>query len=148
MGLFDNLFMAKDIIAGGIAAFKASEKLEELIGQSIDYYDSVLSDENREFYAKYTELNKKKEATEDTEKRNAMTDEVEKAMVEYLLSVCANTSVSKKFRDDVQAAIAEWQKANDAPMEIFEKHMMRQAKTDEERAEIKRVMEEVKAEEA
>lgn len=68
-------------------------------------------------------------------------------MVTYLLSVCANASVSKKFRDDVQAAIAEWQKANDAPMEIFEKHMMRQAKTDEERAEIKRVMEEAKAEE-
>lgn len=147
MGLFDSIFMAKDLISEGIAAFKASERLEELVGQSVDYYDSVLSDENRELHATYTKLKEKQDAIEDLDERNAMTEDVEKAMVAYLVSVCANASVSKKFRDDVQAAITEWQRTNDAPEELFEKYMMKQAKTDEERAEFKRILEEVKAEE-
>lgn len=143
MGLFDSLFMAKDIIASGINAVKASGRLEELVGQTIDYYDNVLSDENREFYKAYKELKAKQEAIEDLDERNAVGEEVEKAMVAYLVSVSANTAVSEKFRSDVRDAVAEWKKSNNSAAEIVEKYMMKEAKTEEEREEVRKALQEI-----
>ena len=143
MGLLDGLFLAKDLIASGINAFKASERLEELVGQSIDYYDGVLTEDNKALYAGYKTIKAKQDAIENIDEQNAMTEDVEKAMVAFLVSVSANSSVSEKFRSDVRTAIAEWQKSNDAPDDIFEKYMMKQAKTEEEREAVRQIMEEI-----
>ena len=64
------------------------------------------------------------------------------------MSAVANPAISKKFNKEVTDAIAEWNRTNDLPMEIFEKRMMKEAKTDEERAEIRKALDEIKADES
>lgn len=147
MGLFDGLFMAVDLVKGGVAAFKATERLEELCGQSIDYYEGSLTEDNTKLYEEYKALVKKKDAIEDADKQNEMTEDVEKALVSYLMSVSTNPAISKKFASDIQSAIAEWQKCNDMPNEVFEKYMMKQAKTPEEREAVRKILDEANAEE-
>lgn len=141
--------MAADLVKGGIAAFKASERLEELCQQATDFCEGMFTDENKKLLKEYTALKKKQDAIKDAEESNKMTDDVEKALVSFLLSVAANPAVSKKFTADVKAGVAEWNRTNnDLPMEIFEKRMMKEAKTEEERAEIRKVLDEIAAEDA
>jgi len=148
MGLFDGLFAAADILKGGIAAFKATEKLEELATTSMDDYDDVLTDESRKLYQTYVDLHAKQEDTEDIDEQNAMTDDVEGALVAYLVSLGANSSLPRSFRNEVQGAIVEYQKANDLSFDLLEKRFMKMAKTDEERDFVRQCMEEAKKDES
>ena len=53
MGFFDTLKVMKDIVKGGIAAYKSGEKLDELIVQSMDDYKKFLSEGEKNLYQKY-----------------------------------------------------------------------------------------------
>jgi len=146
MGLFDGLFMMKDIISSGIEAYKASERLEELCEKANENYENVLTPQEKNLYANYKKLEKKKDETTDQEESNKMMEEVEAAMVAFLLAAKANPSVSSKFRKECDEAIAEWKRANDAggiTADIIEKYAMKEAKTEEEREEIRRQLEEI-----
>ena len=147
MGLFDNLFMAADLVKSGVAAYKASERLEELCNQANDSYDGSFTDENRRLFADFEKATKAaSEATGDDQAK--LSDAKDEAAIAFLLSAVANPAISKKFNKEVTDAIAEWNRTNDLPMEIFEKRMMKEAKTDEERAEIRKALDEIKADES
>lgn len=150
MGLFDNLFMAVDLVKSGIASYKAESKLEELAQQSQDDYDDVLTDESRALYAEYKKLKDQKDAMEPTEEiteeQQKLDEQLMQAVVDYLLSLTGIASLPKSFRNQIPEAIAEWQRTNDLPMEIMEKRMMKVAKTDEEREVVRQILDEAKKE--
>lgn len=145
MGLFDGLKLAADLVKGGIAAFKASEKLEELVKRSRDECKNLVKPEQEQLYQEYANLDSAKSRETDTDKQNALTEKVEAAAVAYLSALAADASYPQAFRAEVTQALAEYAKTNDMPAEIFEKHMMKQAKTEEEKAEVRKALEEIKA---
>ena len=148
MGLFDGIKMAADLVKGGIAAFKASEKLEELVKRSQDEYKSLVKPEQAKLYQEYASLDRAKLKETDTDKQNALTEKAEAAAAAYLSALAADAAFPQAFRDEVTQALAEYAKTNDAAMEIFEKYMMKQAKTDAEKEEARKALEALKAEEA
>lgn len=148
MGLFDGLKLAADLVKGGIAAYKASEKLEELVKRSRDEFKNLVKPEQEQLYQEYATLDNAKLKETDTDKQNEMTEKVEAAAVAYLTALAADASFPQAFRDEITQALAEYAKTNDMPAEVFEKYMMKQAKTEEEKAEVRKVLEEMKAEKA
>ena len=65
MGLFDGLKTMFDIVKGGIEAYKATEKMDEIVAKILAEYKASLRDEDSALYAAYTALKEKKEATQD-----------------------------------------------------------------------------------
>ena len=53
------LKVAKDIVKGGISAYKAGEIVDALIAKSVDDYDAVLTENEKDLYEQY------KNATDD-----------------------------------------------------------------------------------
>ena len=147
MGLFDGLKTMFDIVKGGIEAYKATEKMDEIVAKIMAEKKESLRDEDLALYSAYTALKEKKDATKDQEAANAMIEEVEKAEVEFLMSVAENSGISPEVKDAIKAAIETYIKANNAPMEILEKRFMKMAKTDEEKEFVKQMMDEAKKEE-
>ncbi len=147
MGLFDGLKTMFDIVKGGIEAFKATEKMDEIVAKIMAEYKDQLRDEDLALHKAYTDMKEKKDATTDQEAANAMIEEVEKAEVEFLMSVSDNPTVPTELKDMIKAAIETYIKANNAPMEMLEKRFMKMAKTDEEKAFVQQMMDEVKKEE-
>ena len=147
MGLFDGLKTMFDIVKGGIEAYKATEKMDEIVAKIMAEYQGSLRDEDSALYAAYTALKAKKEATQDQDAANAMIEEVEKAEVAFLLSVTENPAIPAELKDAVKAAIENYIKANNAPMEMLEKRFMQMAKTDEEKAFVQQMIDDVKKEE-
>ncbi|MBQ9522138.1 MAG: hypothetical protein IJR72_06155 [Oscillospiraceae bacterium] len=148
MGLFDGLKLAADLVKGGIAAYKAWEKLEALIKRSQDKYKSLVNANEAALYQEFVNLDYAKSKETETDKQNAMTDKVEAAGVAYLTALAADASFPQAFRTEITQAVAEYVKTNDMPMDIFAEHMMKQAKTPEEKAEVQKIIDEMKAEEA
>lgn len=64
----------------------------------------------------------------------------------FLLSVAENPAIPAELKDAVKAAIENYIKANNAPMEMLGKRFMEMAKTDEEKEFVKQMMDEVKQE--
>ena len=62
----------------------------------------------------------------------------------YLAALAADASFPQAFRGEITQALAEYAKTNDMPMDIFAEHMMKQAKTEEEKAEVRKALEEMK----
>ncbi len=147
MGLFDGLKTMFDIVKGGIEAYKATEKMDEIAAKILAEYKDSLREEDSALYAAYTAMKEKKEAEKDQDAANAMIEEVEKAEVEFLLSVAENPAIPAELKDAVKAAIENYIKANNAPMEMLEKRFMQMAKTDEEKEFVRKMMDDVKKEE-
>ncbi|MBQ9492527.1 MAG: hypothetical protein IJR54_02165 [Oscillibacter sp.] len=146
MGLFDGIKLAADLVKGGIAAFKASEKLEALVKRSQDEFKSLIKPEQAQLYQEYMTLDRAKAKEEDTEKQNALTEKVEAAAVAYLSALGADDAFPKDFRAEITLALRDYAKTSDFAEDVFEKHMMAQAKTEEEKAEVRKALEEMKAE--
>ena len=147
MGLLDGLKTMIDIVKGGIEAYKATEKMDEIVAKIMAEYKEQLRDEDLALYTAYTAMKEKKDATTDQEAANAMIEEVEKAEVEFLMSVADNQAIPAELKETIKAAIETYIKANNAPMEMLEKRFMKMAKTDEEKAFVQQMMDEVKKEE-
>ena len=147
MGLFDGLKTMVDLVGDGIAAFKASEALESLAQQAIDEYGDILPSESKALYDKFKELKKKQEETEDLDESNALYEPIEDALMAFMLAVSANSDVPSEFTAKAANAVAELQKANDAPIEHIKERFMGIAKTDEEREVVEKILQEAMAEE-
>ena len=72
--------------------------------------------------------------------------DVEKAEAEFLMSLVENPNIPAEFKKEIQAALAAWTKANDAPAEMMEKYFMKMAKTEKEKDFVRKMMEEAKKE--
>ena len=147
MGLFDGIGMMVDIVKTGISAVKASGKLDELTERSQNEFKGRLNPEETRLYQEYVALVGAKSLESDTEKQNAMTEKVEAAEVKYLAALGEDASLPQDFRNEITAAIAEYARANgdNAFDGIVEKYVMKKAKTPEEKAAARLMIEGGKA---
>ena len=132
MGLFDGIKLVGDIIKAGTAAFKASEKLEELTDRS----RKECSGFNPEQEKLYQECKALRDAPE------AEDEKIEAAEVKYLKSLEDDASVAKAFRAEITLALEEYARANEGAIDdVLGGYMMKQAKTDEEKELVRLMLE-------
>lgn len=142
MGLFDGIKLVGDIVKAGVAAFKASEKLEALVKRSQDEFKSLIKPEQERLYQKYATLDYAKVKEEDVEKQNAMTEKVEAAAVAYLAALAEDDAFPKDFRAEITLALREYARANEGAInDVLGNYLMKQAKTDEEKEAVRLFME-------
>ena len=142
MGFFDTLKVMKDIVAGGIEAYKAGEKLDEFITQATDDYDDVLTSEDKSLLKKYEKAKESYDDNDDTDKNDELLTAMEDAKIAFLESLQKNSSLPKKFRAEIKTAIEEFKKADNKALETLGDVLEKNAENDEQRAEIKRTIDE------
>ena len=124
------LKVAKDIVRGGISAYKAGEMVDALIAKSVDDYDAVLTENERDLYEQY------KNATDEDKKANLR--------LAYLDSLEDNLSLPENFRMEVKDKAQEYRNAENFALESMENTMMEYADTEEDKSIIKNTVSDLK----
>lgn len=143
MMIFDTLKVMKDIVTGGIAAYKAGEKLEELVEKSVQDYDDVLTAEEKNLYQAYQNVKIEYDA-KNTDEQQEFMSKVEDAKIAYLESLEENSSLPKSFREEIKTAIEEFKKADNKALDSLSDTLERYAENDEQKAELRKTVEESK----
>ncbi|MBE6102214.1 MAG: hypothetical protein E7200_08975 [Selenomonas ruminantium] len=124
------LKVAKDIVRGGISAYKAGEMVDALIAKSVGDYDAVLTENERDLYEQY------KNATDEDKKANLR--------LAYLDSLEDNLSLPENFRMEVKDKAREYRNAENFALESMENTMMEYADTEEDKSIIKNTVSDLK----
>ena len=124
------LKVAKDIVRGGISAYKAGEMVDALIAKSVGDYDAVLTENERDLYEQY------KNATDEDKKANLR--------LAYLDSLEDNLSLPENFRMEVKDKAQEYRNAENFAFESMENTMMEYADTEEDKSIIKNTVSDLK----
>ena len=124
------LKVAKDIVRGGISAYKAGEMVDALIAKSVGDYDAVLTKNERDLYEQY------KNATDEDKKANLR--------LAYLDSLEDNLSLPENFRMEVKDKAQEYRNAENFALESMENTMMEYAGTEEDKSIIKNTVSDLK----
>ncbi|MBQ9618380.1 MAG: hypothetical protein IJR48_08450 [Oscillibacter sp.] len=142
MGLFDGIKLVGELVKGGIAAAKASGKLDTLVERSQGEFGGLVKPEQAKLYQDYAALRAAQEAETDADKSNALMEKAEAAEVKYLSALEDDASFPKAFRAEIALALEEYARTNEGMMEdILGKYMMKQAKTPEEQEAVRLMME-------
>ena len=144
MGFFDTLKVMKDIVSGGIEAFKAGEKLDELIEKIEDDYEDELTKEEESLLKKYKKAKKANDKNEDTDKNDELLEAMEDAQLAFLEAVLENESLPKSFRREIKTAIEEFKAADNKALESVGEVLSKAAETDEDRAAVRKTINENK----
>ena len=124
------LKVAKDIVKGGISAYKAGEIVDALIAKSVDDYDAVLTENEKDLYEQY------KNAADEDKKANLR--------LSYLDSLEDNLSIPEGFRMEVKDKAQEYRKAENFALESMENTLMEYAGTEEDKSIIKNSVSDLK----
>ena len=124
------LKVAKDIVKGGISAYKAGEIVDALIAKSIDEYDEVLTEKEKELYEQY------KNTTDEEKKANLR--------LAYLDILQKNLSIPEVFRMEVKDKAQEYRKAENFALESMESTMLEYAVNEEDKSCIKNAVGDLK----
>lgn len=144
MGFFDTLKVMKDIVSGGIASYKAGEKLDELIEKATYDYEELFSSEEASLYRKYEKSKKDYDDNTNSDKNDDLLKRLEDDRINFLEALTKNSSLVRSFRDEIQTAIEEFKKADNLALdslgEVLEKH----AESDEQRDEVRQKIDDFK----
>ena len=124
------LKVAKDIVKGGISAYKAGEIVDALIAKSVDEYDAVLTENEKELYEQY------KNTTDEEKKANLR--------LAYLDILQKNLSIPEVFRMEVKDKAQEYRKAENFALESMESTMLEYAVNEEDKSCIKNAVGDLK----
>ena len=124
------LKVAKDIVKGGISAYKAGEIVDALIAKSMDEYDAVLTEKEKELYEQY------KNTTDEEKKANLR--------LAYLDILQKNLSIPEVFRMEVKDKAQEYRKAENFALESMESTMLEYAVNEEDKSCIKNAVGDLK----
>ena len=124
------LKVAKDIVKGGISAYKAVEIVDALIAKSMDEYDAVLTEKEKELYEQY------KNTTDEEKKANLR--------LAYLDILQKNLSIPEDFRMEVKDKAQEYRKAENFALESMESTMLEYAVNEEDKSCIKNAVGDLK----
>ena len=124
------LKVAKDIVKGGISAYKAGEIVDALIVKSVDEYDAVLTEKEKELYEQY------KNTTDEEKKANLR--------LAYLDILQKNLSIPEDFRMEVKDKAQEYRKAENFALESMESTMLEYAVNEEDKSCIKNAVGDLK----
>ena len=144
MGFLDTLKVMKDIVKGGIAAYKSGEKLDELIAQSMDDYKKFLSDGEKNLYKKYLSAKEAYEENFSDDDSNNLLEKYENCQVEYLEALQKNSSLPQNFRDEIKNAVAEFKKADNMALESMGETLTKYAENDNEKSNVKKIIDNAK----
>ena len=104
--------------------------MDALIAKSVDEYSSILTENEKALHEKF------KAETENEQKS--------KLRLSYLGSLAKNASLPEDFRTQIENAAQEYRKAENFALESMEDTMMDYATTDDEKASLKKVVDEFK----
>ena len=141
MGFFDTFKVMKDIVAGGIASYKAGEKLDELSEQAMNDYEDVLTDEQKKLYEQYKKSAQAYSDNSDNDKNETLNKEMEDARQTFLESLQGNSSLPKSFKNEIKDSLAEFVKAENRAIDSLGETLEKYAENDEQREEIRKTVE-------
>jgi|GEM_PF-4678816 len=144
MGFFDTFKVVKDIVVGGIESYKAGEKLDELIEKAAEDYEDVFTAEEKTLLQNYKRSSQAYDDNSDTDKNDKLIQKLEDDKVAFLESLQKNSSIPKSFRNEIKSAIEEFKKADNIALESLNDVLEKNAETDEERAEVRKIINESK----
>ena len=144
MGFLDTLKVMKDIVSGGIASYKAGEKLDELIEKVIADYGEELSTAQENLYKKYERSKKAYDDNSDSDKTNELLEVMEDDRLAFLRAINDNDSIPRAFRQEIADAIEEFTKADNMALDSLGETLEKYAETDEQRDEIRKTLDESK----
>ena len=144
MGFFDTLKVMKDIVSGGIAAYKAGEKLDELIEKATNDYDDVFTAEEKSLLNTYKKSKKAYSDNSDSDKNNELLEAMEDARLDFLAALTRNSAIPKSFKYEIDNAIKEFKKADNLALNSLGDTLEKYAEDDEQRAEIRKTLDESK----
>lgn len=148
MGFFDEIAdtfkVMKDIVGGGIDAYKAGEKLDELIELTVKKYGDALTDDERNLHKQFKRAAKTYDDNDDSDKNDALLEKMEDARLAFLDAVAKNSSLPQNLRDEITAAVADFKRAENRALDSFGETAEKYAETDEQRAEIRKTVDEHK----
>lgn len=144
MFLFDTLKVMKDIVSGGIASYKAGEKLDELIEKVMADYGEELSTAQENLYLKYERAKKAYSDNSDSNKTDDLLIAMENARIEFLESLEENSSLPNSLKNEIKTSIKEFKKADNMALDSLGEVLNKHAETDEQRAEIRKTLDESK----
>ena len=144
MGFFDTFKVMKDIVTGGIEAFKAGEKLEELIEKIEDDYEDALTAEDKKLLKAYKKAKRAYDDNDDTDKNDDLLGKMEDAQLSFLEALAGNKSLPKSFKNEIKTAIDDFKAADNKALESVGEVLSKAAETDEDRAEVRRTINEHK----
>ena len=140
MGFFDTFKVMKDIVTGGIEAFKAGEKLEELIEKIEDDYEDALTAEDKKLLKAYKKAKRAYDDNDDTDKNDDLLGKMEDAQLSFLEAVADNKSLPKSFKNEIKTAIEEFKAADNKALESVGEVLSKAAETDEDRAQVRKTI--------
>ena len=147
--MFEGLKMAADLIKTGVAEAKLWSKLDDLAIKAKEQYEDIFTARQKELYSEF--MAKKAEydaATGDKEKVQATLTAKEDAELAFLNLLSKNARLPKEFKEELLAALDEIKKSDGNMEAVFERAMMRYAKTDAEKEEVRKELEKMKQEDA
>lgn len=142
MFLFDTLKVMKDIVSGGIASYKAGEKLDELIEKVMADYGEELSTTQEKLYLKYERAKKAYGDNSDSNKTDSLLTAMENARIEFLESLEENSSLPNSLKNEIKTSVKEFKKADNMALDSLGEVLNKHAETDEQRAEIRKTLDE------
>ena len=144
MGFFDTFKVMKDIVSGGIASFKAGEKLDELIEKVEDDYDDVLTAAEKKLLKNYKRSAKAYDDNSDTDKNDELIQKLDDDKLAFLEALQENSSLPKSLRNEIKTAVKEFKDADNSALDSLGEVLEKNAETDEERAEVRKTLNESK----
>ena len=147
MGLFDTLKVMKDIVKGGVAAYQADEKLDELIKRIKENYKDKLSEDERALRKSYKKAKEELEENEghlSEEKEKALKDKVIDRKLAYVRAVADNPDLPEDFRAELANAVEEYKQAENLALDTFEEVTVKMAETDKDRQKVRDIIDDMK----
>ena len=144
MGFFDTFKVMKDIVSGGIASFKAGEKLDELIEKVEDDYEDVLTAAEKKLLKNYKRSAKAYDDNSDTDKNDELIQKLDDDKLAFLEALQENSSLPKSLRNEIKTAVKEFKDADNSALDSLGEVLEKNAETDEERAEVRKTLNESK----
>lgn len=146
MGFFDTLkamTIVKDIVKGGIATYKADEKLDELITRIREDYKDMLTEDEKELRKAYKAAKKELKEQEDSlsdEEKTALKNEVTDKKLAYLEAVSQNADLPEDFRGEIKNAVEEFKRAENLALDSLEEKLVHAAETEEDKEKVRETL--------
>ena len=144
MGFFDEIAdtfkVVKDIVDGGIQSYKAGEKLDELIEKISAEYADDLTDDEKTLLKRYKKSARAYEKNSADDENNTLLQKMEDDRIAYLEAVAKNSALPEDFRNKIKAALTDFKNAENLALDSTAETLEKYAETDEQRAEIRKTI--------
>ena len=144
MGFFDTLKVMKDIVTGGIEAYKAGKKLDELIEKVEDDYEDALTTNDEARLKQYKKAKKAYDENTDSDNNDETLENMENARLAFLEALEDNSTLPKSLKTEIKTSIAEFKKADNKALDSLGETLEKYAENDEQRAEVRKTLDESK----